>query len=162
MRIPWSMLGMTIGLSFYISCTPDNEDRCGESDKYYWEGTGCHEADTGTTDGDADGDADGDTGGDAGGDTDYDPEQWIGSACTCEGAECQLMGAPIPNAGNIIDCDDTPTDWPGADKVCLRSFGGALGVKTYYANGYCAVVATQCEGEAIICNSAVMGDFNTM
>ncbi len=164
MRTPWSIAGIIVGLLIAVSCTPDNEDRCGDSDKYYWEGHGCREQDTGSADGDSDGDADGDSDGDADvdGGGDYDPEQWIGSACTCEGADCSMAGAPVPHQGTIVDCDDTPGNWPGAAKVCLRSYGGPLGVKTYYANGYCSVVATKCEGEAIICGTAVMGTFDDM
>ncbi|MCP4676268.1 MAG: hypothetical protein GY854_12310 [Deltaproteobacteria bacterium] len=160
------------GALFASACTPKNDDRCGSG--YYWEGTGCWEEDTGTSDGDADADTDtdADTDIDAGGSADggpgtdfnYEPEQWIGSSCSCEGAGCNKAGfdIPIPSGGNIIDCDDVPAQWQGAMKACMRSYRGIIPPKTYFANGYCVMLATTCEGHPTICGDAEFGNYEDM
>jgi hypothetical protein len=116
------------------------------------------------TDMDAATDVDADTTADA--DTDVDGNvaqgQWIGSACSCTGQGCDQMGVPVPNGGTIEGCDDVPTDWTGGDKACMRSYGGDFANNTYFANGYCSLMATACEGDSLICDSAVMGDFAAM
>jgi len=86
-------------------------------------------------------------------------ENWLGAACTCTGEECDQMGVPKPNMGTIEGCDTVDASWTGADLVCLRSYTGALATDTYFANGYCALMATTCVGDDLICGSAVMGDF---
>lgn len=91
-------------------------------------------------------------------------DQGIGSACECTDTECDQLGVPLPNGGTgtITGCDDVPTDWTGADRVCLRSYAGSLATKTYFANGYCGLMATTCTGAEMICNSAVFGDYAAM
>ena len=103
-------------------------------------------------------DAGGDQGADEGGSTDQD----IGSACSCEGDECQQAGVPKPASGTIVGCDDVPADWTGADRVCLRTYEGPLATNTYFANGYCSLMATRCTGADLICSSAVFGDYDAM
>ena len=89
-------------------------------------------------------------------------EQVIGSACTCTGSDCDQMGVPKPASGTIVGCDDVPTDWTGAAQVCLRTYEGTLATNTYFANGYCSLMATQCTGADLICNSAVFGEYDNM
>lgn len=91
-----------------------------------------------------------------------DENQWVGSGCTCSGEGCEQMGVPVPNGGTISGCDDVPTDWTGAEKVCLRTYEGDVANNTYFANGYCSLMAVACEGTALICNNAVMGDYDNM
>jgi hypothetical protein len=50
----------------------------------------------------------------------------------------------------------------GADLVCLRSYAGALATHTYFANGYCGLMSTFCDGDDMICDSAEFGDYDTM
>lgn len=91
-------------------------------------------------------------------------DQGFGSACQCTDTECDQLGVPLPNGGTgtITGCDEVPTDWTGAERVCLRSYGGTLATHTYFANGYCGVMSTACEGADMICNSAVFGDYDAM
>ncbi|MDX9720803.1 MAG: hypothetical protein RBU37_08640 [Myxococcota bacterium] len=92
-------------------------------------------------------------------------EQWLGAPCQCEsvpGNDCDQMGVPLPNGGQKNGCDNVPDSWTGADKVCLRSYGGSLANKTYFANGYCSLMATSCSGSELICGSAVMGSYEQM
>lgn len=86
----------------------------------------------------------------------------IGSACTCEGAGCGQLGIPIPNGGDILGCDDVPTGLPGAELVCLRSYEGNMATNTYFAGGYCALMASKCEGDPMVCGKATFGDFDAM
>ena len=55
-----------------------------------------------------------------------------------------------------------PTDWTGADLVCLRSYEGTFATNTYFANGYCGLMATSCTGSSFICGSAVFGDYDNL
>lgn len=103
-----------------------------------------------------------DTGADQTGDNGGPGEDGIGSACSCDGQGCEQMGVPKPAGGTIVGCDDVPTDWPGAAQVCLRTYEGSLATNTYFANGYCSLMATQCSGADLICGSAVFGDYDTM
>jgi hypothetical protein len=86
-------------------------------------------------------------------------ENWLGAACTCTGAECEQAGVPKPSTGTIEGCDTVDASWTGADLVCMRSYTGALATDTYFANGFCGLMATTCVGDDLICGSAVMGDF---
>ncbi len=147
-----------LGSGCLISCIPNNEDRC-DSD-FYWEGTGCHKKDTGTAENNEADDPFSDLEGDAS--IEIDPEQWIGSSCSCQGEECLTMGAPVPGAGEIVDCDDVPSNWPGATKVCFRSYAGGLAPERHYANGYCSLMAAACEGSSLICSMIALGDYNAM
>ncbi len=89
-------------------------------------------------------------------------DQGIGSACACtDTSTCEQMGVPIPNGTPITGCDDVPTQ-TGAELVCLRSYSGSLATDTFFANGYCGLMATTCTGADLICNSAVFGDYDTM
>ncbi len=72
------------------------------------------------------------------------------------------MGVPIPHAGEIVGCDDVPQDWTGAEKSCLRSYSGAFGPTLFYANGFCSLMTTKCQGEDIICGPAVFGEYDIM
>ncbi len=89
-------------------------------------------------------------------------ENWLGAACTCTGDECAQMDVPKPNMGTIEGCDTVDASWTGADLVCMRSYTGSFATDTYFANGFCGLMATTCDGEALICDSAVMGDYATM
>ena len=123
---------------------------CGDSDN---EGTDAGNQEDAATE-DAGTEEDGGTGGDV--------EQGIGSSCTCEGEDCEQMTVPQPASGTIVDCDDVPTDWTGAELVCMRSYPGGLATATYFANGYCGLMATACEGASFICDSATFGDYAGM
>ncbi len=117
------------------------------------------------SDADADSDSDGDTDSDSDGDgdSDADGDLDIGSACTCEGEGCEqsMTGIPIPNGGTIIGCDDVG-DLAGSELVCLRSYEGDMATNTYFANGYCSLMATACEGAQLICDNAEFGDHGAM
>lgn len=89
-------------------------------------------------------------------------DQWIGSSCSCSGEECEQMGVPVPNSGEIHGCDEVPADWTGGDRACLRTYEGAVANNTYFANGYCSLMAVACEGHEFICENAVMGDYDAM
>lgn len=86
--------------------------------------------------------------------------QALGSDCSCSGADCDQVGVPKPAAGMIVGCDLVPTNWPGGARACFRSYDGIFATKTYFANGYCSIVATECAGAALICGSAVFGDYS--
>ncbi len=88
-------------------------------------------------------------------------DNWLGAACTCTGQDCDQLGVPKPSGGTIEGCENVPT-WTGADLVCLRSYTGALATDTFFANGFCGLMATRCTGDSMICNSAVMGDYDAM
>jgi hypothetical protein len=81
----------------------------------------------------------------------------VGGACYCEGKGCLFnqLGtkAEIPFKGTIVGCGDMP-EWPGAVKACLRSDAYVPEDLSYYANGYCALMAVKCDGAPIICNAA--------
>ncbi|HUU03184.1 MAG TPA: hypothetical protein VM425_17255 [Myxococcota bacterium] len=130
-------------------------------------GGGDNEEDSGIHE-DADGgiDAGADNGSDPGADETADKggpgDQGIGSACSCDGQECEQTGVPKPADGTILGCDDIPIDWTGGARVCMRTYEGALATNTYFANGYCGLMATKCTGADLICNSAVFGDYDNM
>jgi len=86
----------------------------------------------------------------------------FGTACDCEGAGCESFGVPLPNGEGISGCDAVPDDWTGTERVCLRSFTGGAATDTYFANGYCALMGQSCEGDSVICTSAVFGDYASM
>ena len=88
--------------------------------------------------------------------------EWIGGDCTCTGADCDQLGVPKPAAGTISGCSEVPASWPGAALVCLRSYDGGLATSTYFANGFCSLMATACTGAALVCDSAVYGDHAAM
>ncbi|MFH1808540.1 MAG: hypothetical protein ABIJ09_07340 [Pseudomonadota bacterium] len=83
----------------------------------------------------------------------------IGAPCHCEGQDCETLGVPQPDHGSIFGCADVPPVWNGGQKVCLRSYVGARANDTHFANGYCAIMATHCEGAALICSNARFGDY---
>ena len=89
-------------------------------------------------------------------------DNWIGDPCTCTGDECEQMSVPKPAGGTIAGCENVPQPWTGADLVCLHTYSGALATDTFFANGYCSLMATTCAGEATICDSAVFGDYAAM
>jgi len=89
-------------------------------------------------------------------------EEWIGADCICTGDGCEQMTVPKPNGGTIEGCENVNQPWTGADLVCLRSYSGTLATDTFFANGYCSLMATTCTGDGLICDSAVMGDYANM
>ena len=90
-------------------------------------------------------------------------DTWLGTACSCTpDSECIQMGVPKPNAGTIAGCEGVPLPWTGADLVCLRTYSGMLATDTFFANGYCGLMATTCTGDTTICDSAVFGDYAAM
>lgn len=101
-----------------------------------------------------------------GGDEDTDKEKptekGLGAPCTCEGTECEQMGVPKPANGKIIGCEEVPPGVAGTVLACLRSYNFALAPKTYFANGYCSLMATKCTGTAFVCGSAVFGDYEAL
>jgi len=86
----------------------------------------------------------------------------LGAACSCTGTGCSQMGVPKPTGGTIVGCEDVPTGVAGTALACLRSYGGSLATDTYFANGYCALMATQCSGASLICDAAVFGNYAAM
>ncbi len=125
-----------------ISCVLTQDDRCGDGYDFF-EGA-CH-VDTGEAP-----------------DTGVVSDLVIGSSCSCQGDECDVFGAPSPTGGTINGCDDVPTDWPGGLRACLRSYEGTAGNDSYFANGYCSLMAANCEGNAMICGLATIGDYDAM
>jgi hypothetical protein len=115
------------------------------------------------TDTDTDSDSDTDTDADGGTDTDADTDADIGAPCVCDDSGCSSSGVPLPNGGTgtIEGCENVPT-FTGADLVCLRSYAGSMATQTYFANGYCGLMATLCEGDSMICDSATFGEYATM
>ncbi len=94
-----------------------------------------------------------------------DPEQWIGTACSCSAdgdSVCDLMGVPLVNGGIISGCDSVPAVWTGAERACQRSYPGELSGATYYANGFCTLMAVDCTGNSLVCNPAMFGDYANM
>jgi hypothetical protein len=137
-----SLLVSLAGLWIVCSCTPEDSERCG--DGFIYDDGECIALDT---------------------DTDtfpYEEVQTIGSACTCQGPDCAQMDVPVPAAETIIGCDDTPDDWTGGVRVCLRTYTGDMAPSTYFANGYCSVMAVRCTGDDLICGSAEVGQFTSM
>ncbi|MCD6498629.1 MAG: hypothetical protein J7M25_10070 [Deltaproteobacteria bacterium] len=89
----------------------------------------------------------------------------FGSGCQCQGSDCKQFGVPVPNGGNngtIVGCDHVDQPWTGADLVCLRTYTGTLANNTYFANGYCGLMATSCTGSSTICNNATFGNYDQM
>jgi hypothetical protein len=86
----------------------------------------------------------------------------LGAPCVCEGEACSTFGVPQPNRGAILGCAEVPASYGGGQKVCLRSYVGERANPTYFANGYCALMATQCEGSSLICSNARFGDHAAM
>ena len=143
---------------------------CGDDDGSDAGTDGDTDTDTdGDTDTDTDGDTDTDTDSDTDTDTDTDTDSdtdaddGIGSACECVGDGCNSSGVPIPTGGTgtLVGCEGMPAQ-AGAADVCLRSYSGMVADDTYFANGYCALMSTDCTGASLICGSAVFGDYSTM
>jgi hypothetical protein len=87
--------------------------------------------------------------------------QGLGSPCTCEGPECEQMGFPDPTGGPIIGCDDVPTNIPGAELACMRTYQSDI-ANTFFANGYCSLIATQCTAMPMVCDALIFGDYDNM
>jgi hypothetical protein len=137
----------------FASCLGADHDRCGEGFDY--EDLNCVIAKS----------ADEPDGWqpDAGGE--IDPDQWIGTACSCiseSGSPCDVSGMPMIQGGTISGCDSVPATWSGAERVCQRSYSGELGGASYYANGFCTLMATDCTGDSFLCDIAITGDFEKM
>lgn len=132
------------------SCIPDTaEERCG--DGFIYKDDNCYREDTDTADTNADSGTS-----DAGGD------QGIGLSCSCQGEGCEQMGVPVPNGGDMVGCSDVPSGWLGAELVCLRSYVGEMTTNTYFANGFCSLMAVSCVGNDMLCAGAIMGDHGAM
>ncbi|MCK9523158.1 MAG: hypothetical protein M0R76_08940 [Proteobacteria bacterium] len=91
----------------------------------------------------------------------------VGDPCACTAKTCfnnliPTDPVPVPNGGPIVGCGNLPTDHPGAEVVCARSYNGNLSSHIWFANGYCALQATSCDGSSTICNAAEYGDFDAM
>ncbi len=96
---------------------------------------------------------------------DIDPEQWLGSSCTCTStpdSPCVINDIPMPNQGEIAGCDSVPADWPGAVLACRRSYAGGANRPSYFANGFCTLLAVGCTGTPIVCDIATIGDYAAM
>jgi len=135
------------------SCLGEDHDRCGEGFDY--EDNSCMVAESAE-------EPDG-QGNDAG--TEIDPEQWIGTNCSCsplDESPCDVAGIPLIHQGEITGCDSVPAVWTGALPACQRSYTGELNSPTYYANGYCTLVAVDCTGDQIVCTAALIGDYGAM
>lgn len=116
-------------------------------------------------DADADTDADADSDSDSDTDSDGDAGLDIGSACTCEGTGCFSEydeDIPIATGGTIIGCDEVATDFVAAELACMRSYKGDVAAHTYYANGYCSLMATDCEGNDLLCDLSIVGSYVDM
>jgi len=137
-------------------CTPSREERCGKG--FTYEDAGCYKSGSGGgTPGAGDADADGD-GDDSGAAT----PKWIGASCSCTGDGCAVMGMPIPTGGTITGCENVPTGVAGTVLACMRSYSGDTSTSTYFANGYCTLTATKCQGNATLCQMAQVGSYDAM
>jgi len=127
-------------------CSPEDtdEDRCG-GDYLYVDG-GCIDTSAPGTDSDAD--ADGDSG--------------LGAPCSCTGTECELMGMPVPTGGTITGCENVPTPWTGAELGCMQTNASGVGPESWFANGFCTLMAVDCEGDATLCDEGNVGDLSAM
>ncbi len=144
MGVPIVRLTIFILSTAIISaCAPPDSERCG--DEFYFDGGNCHiivEQDT------TDWGTDGDSG--------------LGGPCQCQGEGCEQMGMPIPTGGTITGCESVPLPWTGAELACMRTSTGDLGASTFFANGFCTLMAVACQGDAMVCENAVVGDYATM
>ncbi len=141
-------------------CAISDADRC--LDGFYFEDNHCFK-ETDTAD---DTDTTTDTGPgpqtDAGADSGQVGDHGLGEACSCTAEGCDMMGVPLPGGGPITGCNNLPPNWPGANKVCLRSYTGDFGNDSFFANGYCSLMASKCEGANMICDSGNIGDYDSM
>jgi len=135
------------------SCFPDDYDRCGE--EYRFENNNCLklEDDTPSNGGSEDAGDNRDT---------IDKEKWIGSTCRCEGDQCRLLGIPSLVYGTVVGCEDIPKDWPGAEVACRESYEGDYNRNTYFAQGFCTLLAVACDGDDLICSASDIGNFQAM
>jgi hypothetical protein len=127
-----------------VGCSPEDtdEDRCG-GDYAYIDG-GCIDTAAGDTD----------SGSSANG--------WLGAPCACTGDECEMMGMPMPTGGTITGCENVPTPWTGAELGCMQTNASGLGPESWFANGYCTLMAVDCEGDATLCDDGDVGDLSAM
>ena len=147
MQLVFTVVGsLLVGL---VACSPEDTaaDRCGGD--YEFVDGGC--VDTGQS-----------AGGDADGDGDTDEGGWIGAPCSCAGDGCDQMGMPVPTGGTISGCEGVPGDWTGAELACLRTNASGVGEPSWFANGFCTVMAVECEGASTICDGSDVGSFDSM
>jgi hypothetical protein len=125
-------------------CSPEDtaEDRC--SGDYAYVDGGCIDTSATGTDGDA------------------DIDNWLGAPCACTGEGCDMMGMPVPNGGTITGCENVPVPWTGAELGCMRTNTSALGPESWFANGFCTLMAVDCQGDATLCAQATVGDIEAM
>lgn len=141
------------------SCAISDEDRC--RDGFYFENDNCYKEKDSSTQQPAETDTGGDDSASTDTDTDEGSGSGIGSACSCTGDDCSIMDVPLPTGKPITGCDDVPS-WSGAEKACLRSYHGDLAADSYFANGFCTLMAARCEGNEMICGGATLGDYEKM
>ena len=158
MREPGLISALCVFFIAAHGCAIPDSDRC--LDGFYFEGDNCYKemGPNPTTPTDDPGIPLFDAGPTDAGGSDYG----FGDPCSCDGDECEMMGVPLYAAGPIIGCDMVPRNWPGAARVCLRSYRGTMKEDAYFANGYCSLMAVKCVGDKEICKLAVAGDYEKM
>lgn len=131
---------MTFAWMAFSGCSPDNtdKDRCG-GDFAFIDG-GC--VDTSVEDPNGDG--------------------WLGAPCTCTGEDCETMGMPVPTGGTIAGCENVPVPWTGAELGCMRTNASGIGPESWFANGFCALMAVACDGDDTLCADGNVGDIAAM
>jgi len=146
------LLLVVVASAVFASCLGEEHDRCGEG--FTYENNSCIKEKSEETP---------DEEWDAGGA--IDPEQWIGTACSCsplDDSPCDISDIPMISQGDITGCDSVPAVWPGAKRACHRSYIGEMIPPGHYANGFCSLVAVGCSGNPMICNLGAIGDYEAM
>jgi cysteine-rich repeat protein len=84
----------------------------------------------------------------------------IGAPCTCTGSGCSDTDF---TAGTINGCSGvTIPPGSGGELACLRSIHESTsGYDTYYAEGYCTIMAVTCSGGGLCIFVPQPGDFDT-
>ena len=144
---------LTIIVGWSASCFPDDYDRCG--DGFEFRRNDCYKIESKPLSDDRPNGAGADGGA-------IEMEEWFGSPCTCEGDLCTIAGVPTFFLGTVVGCDNIPKEWPGAVLGCMETYTGEIGNHSYYAQGFCTLIASACEGDEIICNVGIVGDFQKM
>ena len=176
----WAWL-LSAALLMAVSCGSDDDDKKGDVDTNNDDKSSDDKSsdDKGSDDKGSDDKGSDDKGTDddtetENGDTESDSEPVaqdvgddVGDPCACTAKTCfnnliPTDPVPVPNGGPIVGCGNLPTDHPGAEVVCARSYNGNLSSHIWFANGYCALQATSCDGSSTICNAAEYGDFDAM
>ena len=83
----------------------------------------------------------------------------IGAPCNCTGAGCGLTDF---TAGTINGCDSVNAAGTNGEKACLYSGHESMsGTDTYFAEGYCTVMALKCEGGGLCALVPAIGNYDT-